>query len=194
MVLAAAWHLSDTPCLAYFCLVTLQDRAASISEQFTVEVTKYNPPFQVSPDAASGSIELHYYLLPLVFNIQIHQGRLSLTGHLPLQRFSEFHQITDSLFCVINSNRNHTVLMIFTGRTHDSVFLRARRPCRPPASCCHIPPASPPSSTTRSWCSPAPRGPAGGGCRRRRSPSTHQVRRSTNLHLCVLQARNIILE
>uniref|UniRef100_A0A665TYX5 Nuclear pore complex protein Nup133 n=1 Tax=Echeneis naucrates TaxID=173247 RepID=A0A665TYX5_ECHNA len=48
VVLAAAWHPSDTPCLAYYCLVTLQDNGASISEQFTVEVTKYNPPFQVS--------------------------------------------------------------------------------------------------------------------------------------------------
>uniref|UniRef100_A0A665TZB1 Nuclear pore complex protein Nup133 n=1 Tax=Echeneis naucrates TaxID=173247 RepID=A0A665TZB1_ECHNA len=46
VVLAAAWHPSDTPCLAYYCLVTLQDNGASISEQFTVEVTKYNPPFQ----------------------------------------------------------------------------------------------------------------------------------------------------
>uniref|UniRef100_A0A668AB87 Nuclear pore complex protein Nup133 n=1 Tax=Myripristis murdjan TaxID=586833 RepID=A0A668AB87_9TELE len=48
VVLAASWHPSDTPCLAYFCLVTLQDRGAAISDQFTVEVTKYNPPFQVS--------------------------------------------------------------------------------------------------------------------------------------------------
>lgn len=50
VVLAAAWHTSDTPCLAYFCLVSLQDSGAAISDQFTVEVTKYNPPFQVSPD------------------------------------------------------------------------------------------------------------------------------------------------
>ncbi|KAM4585037.1 nuclear pore complex protein Nup133 [Odontesthes bonariensis] len=46
VVSAAAWNPSDTPCLAYFCLVTLQDNGASISEQFTVEVTKYNCPFQ----------------------------------------------------------------------------------------------------------------------------------------------------
>nr|XP_046231328.1 nuclear pore complex protein Nup133 [Scatophagus argus] len=46
VVLAAAWHPSDTPCLAYFCLVTLQDNGAAISDQFTVEVTKYSPPFQ----------------------------------------------------------------------------------------------------------------------------------------------------
>uniref|UniRef100_A0A8C3A5V1 Nuclear pore complex protein Nup133 n=1 Tax=Cyclopterus lumpus TaxID=8103 RepID=A0A8C3A5V1_CYCLU len=48
VVLAAAWHPSDAPCLAYFCLVTLQDNGAAISDQFTVEVTKYSPPFQVS--------------------------------------------------------------------------------------------------------------------------------------------------
>ncbi|XP_024658614.2 nuclear pore complex protein Nup133 [Maylandia zebra] len=46
VVLAAAWHPSDTPCLAYFCLVTLQDNGATISDQFTVEVTKYSSPFQ----------------------------------------------------------------------------------------------------------------------------------------------------
>uniref|UniRef100_A0A3P8S548 Nucleoporin 133 n=1 Tax=Amphiprion percula TaxID=161767 RepID=A0A3P8S548_AMPPE len=46
VVLAAAWHPSDTPCLAYFCLVTLQDSGAAISDSFTVEVTKYSSPFQ----------------------------------------------------------------------------------------------------------------------------------------------------
>ncbi|KAG7485947.1 nuclear pore complex protein Nup133 [Solea senegalensis] len=46
VVLAAAWHPSDYPCVSYFCLVTLQDSGASISDHFTVEVTKYNPPFQ----------------------------------------------------------------------------------------------------------------------------------------------------
>lgn len=46
VVLAAAWHPADSPCLAYFCLVTLQDHGAAISDQFTVEVTKYSAPFQ----------------------------------------------------------------------------------------------------------------------------------------------------
>lgn len=49
VVLATAWHPSDSPCLAYFCLITLQDSGATISDQFTVEVTKYSCPFQVSP-------------------------------------------------------------------------------------------------------------------------------------------------
>ncbi|XP_019745196.1 LOW QUALITY PROTEIN: nuclear pore complex protein Nup133-like, partial [Hippocampus comes] len=47
VVLAAARHPSDTPPrLVYFCLVTLQDLGAAISNQFTVEVTNYNPHFQ----------------------------------------------------------------------------------------------------------------------------------------------------
>uniref|UniRef100_A0A8C7PK17 Nucleoporin 133 n=1 Tax=Oncorhynchus mykiss TaxID=8022 RepID=A0A8C7PK17_ONCMY len=48
VVLAAAWHPSDSPCLAYFCLVTLLDNGNNISEELSVEVTKYNPPFQAT--------------------------------------------------------------------------------------------------------------------------------------------------
>ncbi|XP_062303881.1 nuclear pore complex protein Nup133 [Osmerus eperlanus] len=50
VVLAAAWHPSDVPCLAYFCLVTLLDNGTNISDELSVEVTKFNPPFQ-SEDA-----------------------------------------------------------------------------------------------------------------------------------------------
>ncbi|KAI5089830.1 nuclear pore complex protein Nup133, partial [Silurus meridionalis] len=46
VVLAAAWHPADNPCLAYFCLVTLPDTMLPASEELYVEVTKYNPPFQ----------------------------------------------------------------------------------------------------------------------------------------------------
>ncbi|ROL52045.1 Nuclear pore complex protein Nup133 [Anabarilius grahami] len=46
VVLAAAWHPGDTPCLAYFCLVTLGESAAPSPDLLTVEVTKHNPPFQ----------------------------------------------------------------------------------------------------------------------------------------------------
>ncbi|XP_060755074.1 nuclear pore complex protein Nup133 [Neoarius graeffei] len=46
VVLAAAWHPADTPCLAYFCLVTIPDTTLPVSEELSVEVTKYNPPFQ----------------------------------------------------------------------------------------------------------------------------------------------------
>lgn len=47
VVLAAAWHPADIPCLAYFCLVTIAETTAPSPDQLTVEVTKYNPPFQV---------------------------------------------------------------------------------------------------------------------------------------------------
>lgn len=50
VVLAAAWHPADTPCLAYFCLVTLPDSAMPVTDELTVEVTRYNPPFQVQSD------------------------------------------------------------------------------------------------------------------------------------------------
>ncbi|MEQ2167740.1 hypothetical protein GOODEAATRI_007138 [Goodea atripinnis] len=39
-----------TPCLAYFCLVTLQDTGVTICDQFNVEVTKYSCPFQSEED------------------------------------------------------------------------------------------------------------------------------------------------
>lgn len=92
VVLAAAWHPSDTPCLAYFCLVTLQDSGAAISDQFTVEVTKYNPPFQseealqatrlVLPPSPGSSAFL--YNAELVFACSTGTGR----GGLPEEKIS----------------------------------------------------------------------------------------------------------
>nr|XP_057931322.1 nuclear pore complex protein Nup133 isoform X2 [Doryrhamphus excisus] len=58
VVLAAAWHPSDNPCQVYFCLVTLQDLGAAISNQFTVEVTKYNPVFQSEAELQSTRLML----------------------------------------------------------------------------------------------------------------------------------------
>ncbi|MBN3309249.1 NU133 protein, partial [Amia calva] len=46
VILAAAWFPEDTPCLAYYCLVTVQDHGLQMSDEISVEVTKYNPPFQ----------------------------------------------------------------------------------------------------------------------------------------------------
>ncbi|XP_052383707.1 nuclear pore complex protein Nup133-like [Oncorhynchus keta] len=60
VVLAAAWHPSDSPCLAYFCLVTLLDNGNNISEELSVEVTKYNPPFQ-----CEDALQAMRLLLPL---------------------------------------------------------------------------------------------------------------------------------
>ncbi|KAM4594856.1 nuclear pore complex protein Nup133 [Fundulus diaphanus] len=59
VVLAAAWHTSDTPCLAYFCLVTLQESGGTICDQFNVEVTKYSCPFQSEED-----LQATHFVLP----------------------------------------------------------------------------------------------------------------------------------
>ncbi|KAJ0051108.1 hypothetical protein NL108_013845, partial [Boleophthalmus pectinirostris] len=58
VLLAAAWHPSDTPCLLYFCLVTLLDSGASVSEEVTVEVTKFTTPFQSEEALQSVSLVL----------------------------------------------------------------------------------------------------------------------------------------
>ncbi|KAF7253603.1 hypothetical protein EYD10_00340 [Varanus komodoensis] len=46
VILAAAWHLGDTPCLIYYTLVTVEDNSYPTIDNITVEVTQYNPPFQ----------------------------------------------------------------------------------------------------------------------------------------------------
>uniref|UniRef100_A0A8B9HK96 Nucleoporin 133 n=1 Tax=Astyanax mexicanus TaxID=7994 RepID=A0A8B9HK96_ASTMX len=86
VVLAAAWHPADTPCLAYFCLVTLPDTAGPASDELSVEVTKYNPPFQsedelhktrlVLPRATSPAAYL--YNEELVFACNTGTGRSGL--------------------------------------------------------------------------------------------------------------------
>uniref|UniRef100_A0A3Q2D098 Nuclear pore complex protein Nup133 n=1 Tax=Cyprinodon variegatus TaxID=28743 RepID=A0A3Q2D098_CYPVA len=57
VVLAAAWHPSDTPCFSYFCLVTMQETGEAISDHFNVEVTKYSCPFQISAMETPGRSE-----------------------------------------------------------------------------------------------------------------------------------------
>ncbi|KAM8813256.1 nuclear pore complex protein Nup133 [Rhynchonycteris naso] len=46
LVLAAAWHPADIPCLVYYSLITVEDHGYQVSDAVTVEVTQYNPPFQ----------------------------------------------------------------------------------------------------------------------------------------------------
>ncbi|XP_054634991.1 nuclear pore complex protein Nup133 [Dunckerocampus dactyliophorus] len=90
VVLAAAWHPSDTPRLVYFCLVTLQDVGAAISNQFTVEVTKYNPAFQSEAELhatrlmlpASPGLTAFLYNKELVFACSTGSSR----GGLPDER------------------------------------------------------------------------------------------------------------
>uniref|UniRef100_A0A8C2J181 Nuclear pore complex protein Nup133 n=1 Tax=Cyprinus carpio TaxID=7962 RepID=A0A8C2J181_CYPCA len=83
VVLAAAWHPGDTPCVAYFCLVTLAESIAPSPDLLTVEVTKYNPPFQseeelqktrvVLPEPSSPAAYL--YNEELVFTCSTGAGR-----------------------------------------------------------------------------------------------------------------------
>lgn len=51
LVLAAAWHPADSPCLVYYSLVTVEDNGYQMSDAVTVEVTQYNPPFQSEESA-----------------------------------------------------------------------------------------------------------------------------------------------
>ncbi|XP_045293385.1 nuclear pore complex protein Nup133 isoform X2 [Leopardus geoffroyi] len=46
LILAAAWHPADNPCLIYYSLITVEDNGHQMSDVVTVEVTQYNPPFQ----------------------------------------------------------------------------------------------------------------------------------------------------
>ncbi|XP_051849581.1 nuclear pore complex protein Nup133 [Antechinus flavipes] len=46
VILASAWHPGDSPCLAYYSLITVEDNGYQLSGEVTVEVTQYNPPFQ----------------------------------------------------------------------------------------------------------------------------------------------------
>ncbi|XP_040843996.1 nuclear pore complex protein Nup133 isoform X2 [Ochotona curzoniae] len=46
VILAAAWHPSDSPCLIYYSLVTIEDNGYHMSDVVNVEVTQYNPPFE----------------------------------------------------------------------------------------------------------------------------------------------------
>ncbi|XP_072319049.1 nuclear pore complex protein Nup133 isoform X2 [Eucyclogobius newberryi] len=58
VVLAAAWSPLDSPCLLYFCLVTLIDAGASVSDEVTVEVTKFTTQFQSEEELQSVSLVL----------------------------------------------------------------------------------------------------------------------------------------
>ncbi|XP_003215915.1 nuclear pore complex protein Nup133 isoform X1 [Anolis carolinensis] len=84
VILAAAWHLGDSPCLIYYALVTLEDNGHPTSDNVVVEVTQYNPPFQaeepvghlVVPDFSSQAACL--YTEEVVFACSTGTGRPSL--------------------------------------------------------------------------------------------------------------------
>ncbi|KAH0622484.1 hypothetical protein JD844_024835 [Phrynosoma platyrhinos] len=84
VILAAAWHLGDSPCLIYYTLVTLEDNGYPTSDNIVVEVTQYNPLFQpeqlmchlVVPDFSSQAACL--YTEDEVFACSTGTGRTSL--------------------------------------------------------------------------------------------------------------------
>nr|XP_056709304.1 nuclear pore complex protein Nup133 [Euleptes europaea] len=84
VILAAAWHLSDRPCLTYYTLITVEDSGDHMSDSVTVEVTQYNPPFQpeelicklVVPDFSSPAACL--YTEDEIFACSTGTGRISL--------------------------------------------------------------------------------------------------------------------
>ncbi|XP_069091086.1 nuclear pore complex protein Nup133 [Pleurodeles waltl] len=68
VILAAAWHPGDNPCVSYYTLITVQDEGYNMSDEITVEVTQYNPHFQseeslfcqlVIPEFSSQAAFLH---------------------------------------------------------------------------------------------------------------------------------------
>ncbi|NXH14436.1 NU133 protein, partial [Bucco capensis] len=85
VILAAAWHPGDRPCLVYYTLVTAEDKGYQMSDDIVVEVTQYNPPFQseeevfcslVVPDYHSHAAYL--YKEDEIFACSTGTGRISL--------------------------------------------------------------------------------------------------------------------
>ncbi|KAM5163762.1 nuclear pore complex protein Nup133 [Mantella aurantiaca] len=46
VILTAAWHHGDDPCLIYYTLVTVRDEGFNFSDDVNVEVTQFNPLFE----------------------------------------------------------------------------------------------------------------------------------------------------
>uniref|UniRef100_A0A803XSC1 Nuclear pore complex protein Nup133 n=1 Tax=Meleagris gallopavo TaxID=9103 RepID=A0A803XSC1_MELGA len=85
VILAAAWHPGDHPCLVYYTLITVEDKGFQMSDDVVVEVTQYNPSFQseeevmcclVVPDYFSHAAYL--YKEDEVFACSTGTGRISL--------------------------------------------------------------------------------------------------------------------
>uniref|UniRef100_A0A8C4KDN6 Nucleoporin 133 n=1 Tax=Dromaius novaehollandiae TaxID=8790 RepID=A0A8C4KDN6_DRONO len=85
VILAAAWHPGDRPCLVYYTLITVEDKGFQMSDDVVVEVTQYNPSFQseeeltcclVVPDYFSHAAYL--YKEDEVFACSTGTGRISL--------------------------------------------------------------------------------------------------------------------
>uniref|UniRef100_A0A8C5H8I3 Nuclear pore complex protein Nup133 n=1 Tax=Gouania willdenowi TaxID=441366 RepID=A0A8C5H8I3_GOUWI len=86
VILATAWNPSDTPCLAHFCLITLQETGGTICEQFTVEVTNVFVYHQTEEDLQDTRLLLppspgftaYLYNEELVFACSTGHGRAAM--------------------------------------------------------------------------------------------------------------------
>uniref|UniRef100_A0A8C0C1L3 Nuclear pore complex protein Nup133 n=1 Tax=Buteo japonicus TaxID=224669 RepID=A0A8C0C1L3_9AVES len=58
VILAAAWHPRDRPCLVYYTLITVEDKGYQMSDDVVVEVTQYNPSFQSPAFDATSRLEI----------------------------------------------------------------------------------------------------------------------------------------
>ncbi|NXX51785.1 NU133 protein, partial [Tricholaema leucomelas] len=85
VILAAAWHPGDHPCLVYYNLITVEDKGYQMSDDVVVEVTQYNPSFQpeeevscclIVPDYCSHAA--YIYKEDEVFACSTGTGRISL--------------------------------------------------------------------------------------------------------------------
>uniref|UniRef100_H3B1I6 Nuclear pore complex protein Nup133 n=1 Tax=Latimeria chalumnae TaxID=7897 RepID=H3B1I6_LATCH len=91
VILAAAWFPGESPCLSYYSLVTVQDLGYNMSDDITVEVTKYSPEFQseelqdcrfIVPDSTNRAAYL--YTEDTVFVCSTGTGR----GSLPQEKIA----------------------------------------------------------------------------------------------------------
>ncbi|XP_056422828.1 nuclear pore complex protein Nup133 isoform X2 [Hyla sarda] len=46
VILAAAWHSGDIPCMSYYTVITVKDEGYNFSDEINVEVTQLGTPFQ----------------------------------------------------------------------------------------------------------------------------------------------------
>ncbi|NWR43075.1 NU133 protein, partial [Regulus satrapa] len=67
VILAAAWHPGDRPCLVYYTLITVEDKGCQMSDDVVVEVTQYNPSFQSLGRIRINLILIFFFLFSSLF-------------------------------------------------------------------------------------------------------------------------------
>ncbi|XP_068258268.1 nuclear pore complex protein Nup133 isoform X2 [Nyctibius grandis] len=85
VLLAAAWHPGDHPCLVYYTLITVEDKGYQMSDDVVVEVTQYNPSFRSEEEVLCSLLVPDYfshgaylYKEEEVFACSTGTGRISL--------------------------------------------------------------------------------------------------------------------